>query len=73
MRETKRATEVMKEPNIDDTLKLFQKPFHYLSNAEYISPQQRAQLRQIAIDEGIIAPSTPLERTDTAPPKGTYS
>ena len=62
-----------KEPNINDTLKLFQKPFEYLLNAEYITPAQRAQLRQMAIDEGIIAPSTPLEPTTTTPPKGTYS
>jgi hypothetical protein len=39
-------------------LKLFQKPFSYLLNAEYISPQQRVTLRQMAIDEGIIAPGT---------------
>jgi hypothetical protein len=68
-----KATEVRKDVNINKTLELFQKPFQYLANAEYITPQQRAQLRQIAIDEGIIAPSTPLERTDTAPPNGTYS
>jgi hypothetical protein len=45
-----KATEVKKEPNINDTLKLFLKPFDYLANAEYITPQQRAQLRQMAID-----------------------
>lgn len=68
-----KPTSLRKEPNIQDTLKLFQKPFNYLLNAEYITPQQRAQLRQMAINEGIIAPSTPLESTDTAPPKGTYT
>jgi hypothetical protein len=34
-----KATEVKKEPNINDTLKLFLKPFDYLANAEYITPQ----------------------------------
>lgn len=33
-----KAVEVKKEANINDTLKLFQKPFTYLLNAEYISP-----------------------------------
>jgi hypothetical protein len=27
----------------------------------------------MAVDAGIIAPSTPLAPTETAPPKGTYS
>ncbi len=64
--------EVKKEANIHETLKLFLKPFDYLFNAEYISPQQKAELRQQAIDAGIIAPSTPLVPQTTAPPKGTY-
>jgi small nuclear ribonucleoprotein (snRNP)-like protein len=70
-----KATEVRKDVNISKTLELFLKPFHYLANAEYITPQQRAQLRQMAIDEGIIAPNTPLapEDTNTPPPKGTCS
>jgi hypothetical protein len=70
-----KATEVRKDVNINKTLELFLKPFPYLANAEYITPQQRAQLRQIAIDEGIIAPNTPLapQDTDTPPPKGTYT
>ena len=68
-----KAVEVKKEANFNDTLKLFQKPFHYLFNAEYITPQQKAELRQMAVDAGIIAPSTPLAPTEAAPPKGTYS
>jgi hypothetical protein len=69
-----KATEVRKDVNINKTLELFMKPFNYLANAEYITPVQRAQLRQIAIDEGIIAPNTPLapEDTNTPPPKGTF-
>jgi len=68
-----KPTSLRNEANINDTLKLFLKPFSYLINAEYITPQQRATLRQMAIDEGIIAPSTPLESQSAAPPKGTYS
>ncbi len=67
-----KPVEGKKESNINKTLELFLKPFDYLFNAEYITPQQRAQLRQMAVDEGIIAPSTPLEPQTTAPPKGTY-
>lgn len=70
-----RAVEVKKDVNINKTLELFLKPFDYLFNAEYISPQQRAELRQASIDAGLIAPSTPLDpqETSTPPPKGTYS
>ena len=68
-----KPVEGKKESNINKTLELFLKPFDYLFNAEYITPQQRAQLRQMAVDEGIIAPSTPLEPQTTAPPKGTYT
>ena len=68
-----KAVEVKKESNINKTLDLFLKPFDYLFNAEYITPQQRSQLRQMAVDEGIIAPSTPLESQTAAPPKGTYA
>jgi hypothetical protein len=68
-----KPSSLRREANINDTIKLFQKPFDYLFNAEYITPQQRATLRQMAIDEGIIAPSTPLEPQTTAPPKGTYT
>jgi hypothetical protein len=64
--------EVKKESNINKTIELFLKPFDYLFKAEYISPQQKAELRQMAVDAGIIAPSTPLVPTEPAPPKGTY-
>ena len=70
-----KPTSLRKEPNINVTFKLFLKPFNYLLNGEYISPQQRAQLRQMAIDGGIIALNTPLgpTDTDTPPQKGTYT
>ncbi|MDQ5869704.1 MAG: hypothetical protein M3530_08255 [Thermoproteota archaeon] len=61
-----------KQANINDTLKLFQKPFDYLFNGDYISPQQKAELRQMAIDSGIIQPSTSVSQPTTQP-KGTYS
>jgi hypothetical protein len=64
---------IRKEANIAETIKLFLNPFDYLINAEYITPQQKAELRQMAVDAGIIAPSTPLEPTTTTPPKATYT
>ncbi len=68
-----KPVEVKKEPNINDTFKRFLKDFDYLYNGDYISPQQKAELRQQAIDMGAIPPSTPLVPQTTAPPKGTYS
>ena len=69
-----RAVEVKRDVNINKTLDLFLKPFDYLFNTEYISPLQRAELRQASIDAGLIAPSTPLDpqATSSPPPKGTY-
>lgn len=71
-----KAVEVKRDVNINKTIELFLKPFDYLFNAEYISPQQRAENRQQAIDAGLIAPNTPLDPSSTAPPppkEGTYS
>lgn len=62
----------MAQSNLNDTLKLFLKPFDYLFNAKYITPQQKAELRQMAVDEGLIAPSTPVVPSTTDLPKGTY-
>jgi hypothetical protein len=39
------------------------------TESKRISPQQRAELRQMAVDDGIIEPSTLLAPTETAPPK----
>jgi hypothetical protein len=71
---TGKAVEVKREANINDTLKLFQKPFTYLMNAEYISPQQRAELRAMAAAEGVIRHDTDLGPgpESTPPPKDTY-
>ena len=50
-----RGVSLLREPSINDTLKLFLKPFQYLYKAEYISKEQRAAIRQAGIDAGIIA------------------
>lgn len=53
------------------------KPFDYLYNSDYISATQKAELRQQAIEMGLLpreaqAPSQP-EGQITKPPTGTYS
>jgi hypothetical protein len=62
------------------------RPFDYLYSSEYITPQQKAELRQMAMDQGLelrqmamdqglIPPSGPGLGTgseSTPPPKGTY-
>jgi hypothetical protein len=53
-----RAIEVKKESNINNTFKLFLKPFDYQFNADYITPQQKAENRRMAEDEGIIPRNT---------------
>jgi len=61
------------------TLELFAtKPFDYLYNSDYISATQKAELRQQAIDMGLLpreaqAPSQPPEGQITKPSTGTYS
>jgi hypothetical protein len=56
------------------TLDLFLKPFDYLAKSEYISPQQKAEARQNAIDMGLLPREAggPEVQPATAPPKGTY-
>ena len=59
------------------TLELMTKPFDYLYNSDYISATQKAELRQQAIEMGLLpreaqAPSQP-EGQITKPPTGTYS
>ena len=58
------------------TLDLMLKDFDYLANSDYITPQQKAEARQNAIDMGLLpreaqAPSQPEQITK--PPTGTYS
>jgi hypothetical protein len=59
------------------TLELMTKPFDYLYNSDYISTTQKAELRQQAIEVGLLpreahAPSQP-EGQITKPPTGTYT
>lgn len=65
------AKQIAPEPNINDTFKLFLKPFDYLYNGQYISPEMRAQYRQEAIDAGLL--TVPNTTATTTPPKGTYT
>jgi hypothetical protein len=44
----------VKDVNSLKTFELFQKPFEYLYNAEYLSPQVKAELRQQAVADGFI-------------------
>ncbi len=38
------------------SMDLFLKPFDYLANCDYISAQQKAELRHMAIDQGLLPP-----------------
>lgn len=63
--------------NINEIYQLFStKPFEYLFDAKYLSPELKAQYRQEAIDQGLLsAPGTAPGTTATisTPPKeGTY-
>ena len=52
VRDVKDATGILHK-----SMDLFLKPFEYLANSEYISPQMKAELRQQAIEQGLL----PLE------------
>lgn len=71
------AKQVSGESNINDTFKLFLKPFTFLFNAEYITPEMKAQYRQEAVDQGLLSAgptgTVTVTTTTSAPPKGTYS
>lgn len=70
---------IAREPNVNDTFKLFLKPFEYLYNASYLSPEIKAQYRQEAIDQGLLsapaAAATAATATSTRamPSTGTYA
>jgi rRNA pseudouridine-1189 N-methylase Emg1 (Nep1/Mra1 family) len=53
------VVEVNKEPNVPETLKLFVKLFEYLFNGDYISPQQKAEYRRMAKEQGLISKEIP--------------
>jgi hypothetical protein len=69
------AKQVSGGSNINDTFKLFLKPFTFLFNAEYITPEMKAQYRQEAVDQGLLSagPSGTVTVPTTSPPKGTYT
>jgi hypothetical protein len=68
------------------TLELFMKPFDYLANEDYLTPEQKAQARQRAIDMGLLPREAQVQHIQqqqqqgqasqgqgTKPPSGTYS
>ena len=57
-----------------ESLDLFLKEFDYLFNLDYITPQQKAEARQNAIDMGLLPREAegPEVQSATAPPKVTY-
>jgi hypothetical protein len=63
--------QVNPEPNINDTFKLFLKPFDFLFKAQYLTLEMKAQFRQEAVDAGLLPAQTTPEITK--PPTGTYS
>jgi hypothetical protein len=62
---------------VSKTLELMTKPFDYLYNSDYISAAQKAELRQQAIEMGLLPreAQTPSQQEGqiTKPPTGTYS
>lgn len=70
VRQIKDATGILHK-----SMDLFLKPFDYLYNADFLSPQQKAEMRQAAIDQGLLPREAggPDVQPATAPPKGTYS
>ncbi len=57
------------------TFELFKKDFDYLYNADYITSAQKAEMRQQAIEMGLLPREAQGQQTTTTtlPPKGTYS
>lgn len=62
---------------VSKTLELFTKDFDYLYNADYISQQQKNELRQQAIEMGLLPREAQGQRQQegqqTTPPTGTYT
>jgi hypothetical protein len=67
--------QVSPEPNINDTFKLFLKPFDFLYNGQYMTPEMKAQFRQEAIDSGLLtaSPATTTTATQTQVRTGAYT
>lgn len=64
----------VKDVNSLKTFELFQKPFEYLYNAEYIAPEVKAELRQAAVSEGLIGGTVSdyNQPSKASPAKNTY-
>jgi hypothetical protein len=62
-----------KDINFQKTFELFQKPFEYLYQAEYLAPQIKAELRQAAVADGLIGENISDYRASSATTaKNTY-
>ena len=75
VRDIKDATGILHK-----SMDLFLKPFDYLFNSDYITPQQKAEARQQAIEMGLLPREAQVqaqveqqEGQITKPPTGTYS
>jgi hypothetical protein len=73
VRDVKDATGILHK-----SMDLFLKPFEYLANSEYITPQMKAELRQQAIEQGLLSreaqgQTQQQEGQTTAAPAGTYT
>jgi hypothetical protein len=63
----------IKDVNSAKTFELFQKPFVYLYNAQYLAPQVKAELRQQAVAEGLIRGNiSDFQPPSTTTGKNTY-
>jgi hypothetical protein len=66
VREVRDATGILHK-----TMDLFLKQFDYLANNDYITPQQKAEARQQAIEMGLLPREAQVGQT-TKPPTGTF-
>jgi hypothetical protein len=66
----------VKDVNSLKTFELFQKPFEFLYNAEYIPPEVKQELRQAAVSQGLIGGTTSdynqPSKSSATPAKNTY-
>jgi len=66
----------VKDVNSLKTFELFQKPFEYLYNAEYIPSEVKQELRQAAVSEGLIGGTVSdynqPSKSSASPAKNTY-
>ena len=71
--EVSTASKAVTTVNIQETCKLFLKPFDYLFNAGYLTLEMKAYYRQEAIDQGLLkTPGETVTMPSSTPPKGAY-